>query len=485
MRVLTHPSIEITEKEIETELEASEASKRPVGVPQVHKTTATKFLMMGLDLEESQYVSETFSKQFCSNNCSYYIRRHLKVVAAEEQRIPKNLRSSKLEDQRALLKSRIQGWEDIRSIYIPGLVQLLAEQGTTVAGVWDTGPNPEEVLLWLPSAIAADRRRAACVMDLPDSELKLRTAQCRGSLQGLRQVLRLKTRMIYFKHKNISGQRDGTRSRSFIDRVHNRALQFVQKYRAAREAKLKLEGPGEWEQTYQELKNEDVRSYATKKRKRDADRRGIWEDGHEPPTREEAAIFNAESDASDPESDLKTEEEGVARLTKEQLLKRRKKGTGETRKEVSWIWRTGTMTVDGGQADHILRAEWARSRARTLRAQEEVRLVLEEMRRVLAFLEHSARTWGERVVQRTGGVSTALMEGFQSYANKQILLQQSLTNKFRSLWKIPLQDVDDHVGIALDNVEGYRGTGEADDSGDDDSDNDDDGDEQENGTTLH
>lgn len=359
----------------------------------------------------------------------------------------------------------MQGWEDIRSVYIPGLVQLLAEQGTTVAGVWDSNPNPEEVQLWLPSAIPLERRRAACAEDLPDGELKLRTAQCRSSLQGLRQVLRLKTRMIYFKHKNISGQRDGTRSRSIIDRVHKRALQFVQKYRTAREAKMKLEGPGEWEQTYRELKNEDVRSYTTKKKKRDVDRRGIWEDGNEPPTREEAAIFN--SDASDSESDIEMEEDTV-RLTREQLLKQRKKGTGETRKELSWIWATGTMRVDGGQANDILRAEWARSRARTLRAQEEVMLVREEMRHVLAFLEHSAITWGEHVVQRTDGVSSGLMEGLQSYANKQILLQQSLIDKFRTLWKIPLHDIDGHVDIAADNATGYREADGADDIAEDD-----------------
>lgn len=49
-------ALEITENEAEQELEALEASKRSTGVPPVHKTTATKCLRLGLDLEESQYV---------------------------------------------------------------------------------------------------------------------------------------------------------------------------------------------------------------------------------------------------------------------------------------------------------------------------------------------------------------------------------------------------------------------------------------------
>lgn len=364
-----------------------------------------------------------------------HCRRRVKALAVELTGTPTTLNSS-LEDQRIILKDKIQGYEQLRSVYIPGLVQLLAEQGENVSGTWDADPNPEDVPLWLPSAIPPGRRRAACTEGLPEAELKLRTAQCSSSLHGLRQVLQLKTRMVYFKNKNITGQRKGTCSRSFIDRVHQRAIHVVQKYRAARHAKFKLEGPGDWENTFKELKNDDVRSYSVRQKKPEPLRRGIWEDGHGPPspTPSEDELESGKSESKS-ESDLEMEDD-AARQTERQQLKKRKKGTGETRKELSWIWTTASASTQTEDADHILRAEWAKSRARTDRAREEVELLLEEMRRVLAFLEHVTRVWGDRIVQRASSVDTALMEGLQSYGNKQILFQQSLLASFRILWKI-------------------------------------------------
>lgn len=361
--------------------------------------------------------------------------------------------------------------------------------------MWDSDPYPEDVALWLPSAIPSDRRHAACIQGLPESELKLRTAQCSSSLHGLRLVLRLKTRMIYYKNKNISSQREGTRSRSMIDRVHQRAVQVVQKYRTARDAKLKLQGPGDWEKVFQVLKNEDIRSYSAKKKKSEPRRRGIWEDGHGPSSVATDSDIPV-SETSESESDLELEND-IVRLTEQQQLKKRKKGTGETCNELSWIWTSAATSIElqPGEEDHILRAEWAKSKARTNRAREEVALLLEEMRHVLAFLEHSTRQWGDRIIQRASSADSALMEGLQSYANKQILLQQSLLASYRLLWKIPLREIEKSVdsdtstehGIDIDDlsddsddeIEGEdedegNGDGDADGNGGDDSDSRDD-----------
>lgn len=213
-----------------------------------------------------------------------------------------------LEDQRAILRQEIEGWEQICLVYIPGLVQLLAERGENVSGIWDSDPNPKDVQLWLPLAIPTDRQRAACAEGLPEAELILWTAQCSSSIHRLRQVLRLKTRMVYFKNKNIRGQREGTCSRSVIDRVHQCNVHLVQKYCAARLAKLELQGTGDWQRTFQELKNEDVRSYSVNKKKTQSQRRGIWEDGQRPPSPGDSD--NAlDSNTSETESDLELEED--------------------------------------------------------------------------------------------------------------------------------------------------------------------------------
>lgn len=361
-------------------------------------------------------------------------RRRLKVFANEQEGIPKSLQTTALQDQRKILQERIQHWEAVRGVYMPGLLQIQTNLGANPIALWSSNPNPEEVELYLPSAIPSKLRNAACIQKLPDMELQLRTAQCCSSLQGLRQALRVKTRMVYFKNKNIRGQKEGTRSRSIIDRVHKRAIRFVQKYRAARQAKFNLEGPGDWELIYRELRNEDVRGLTSTKPKKKAVRRGIWDDGHAPPEPEEPELLADETE-SDPDLNDGSEAGPPPK-------KRRKTGTGETRKELSWIWTTSAVTLSNVEDDDIVRAEWARSRARVRRTTEEVMLLREEMRRVLEFLEWRARWWDAKADLRSN-VSLEMSEGLKAYAFQQAALQRSLATSFKTLWTTPLADVDE------------------------------------------
>ena len=345
------------------------------------------------------------------------------------------MQTTALQDQRKILREKIQNWEALRAIYMPGLLQIQTDLGRNPIALWNSSPNPEEVDLWLPSSLASNRRYAACADGLSEMELHLRIAQCSSSLEGLRQVLRVKTRMVYFKNKNIRGQREGTRSRAIIDRVHSRAIRFVQKYRAARTARFNLEGPGEWEQTYRELHNEDIRGFASGKPKNKPPRRGIWEDGHAPSPPVPAENESDDEDESDP--DLNDDME--VRLPPK---KKRKTGTGETRKNISWIWQTIPLSLNSDEDDDVLRAEWARSRARVHRTTEEVALVREEMRRVIEFLEWRAQWWEQRISCRRD-VSSEVKEGLEAYVVKQAALQRALSASFQVLWKTPLARVED------------------------------------------
>lgn len=384
------------------------------------------------------------------------------MFATEQENIPKNLRTSALRDQRKILREKIQNWEAVRLVYMPGVLQIQTDLGRNPTALWNSDPNPEDVQLWLPSEVPATKRHAACVEGLPEMELRLRSAQCSSSLQGLRQALRIKTRMIYFKNKNIRGQRGGTRSRSIIDRVHRRAIVFVQKYRAARQAKLILEGPGAWEQTYRELRNEDIRGFASGKPKQAPLRRGIWEDGHAPPTAEPGGIFDEASESeSDPDLDA---QEGVPLGP---ARKKRKLGTGETRKQLSWIWLTLPLSISTDEDDDILRAEWARSRARVRRASEEVMLVREEMRRVLEFLSWRVAWWEEKKDARSN-VDDEMKEGIRAYAIEQAALQHTLKASFKQLYETPLAQVD---GV----LEALEATESLLDGADDEVDNDESG----------
>ena len=208
---------------------------------------------------------------------------------------------------------------------MPGVLQIQMDLKLNPTAIWSTNPNPEDVELWLPSRIPVEKHHAACMEGLPDMELKFHTAQCTSSLDGLRQMLRVKTQMVYFKNKNIRGQREGTRSRAIIDRVHKQAIQFVQKYRAARRAKLTLEGPGAWEAVYRELQNEDIRGFASGKAKKQPLRCGIWDDGHAPVDEGLPGVSDddTETEESDPDLNDGTEAGPVQ-------YKKRKRGTGET-----------------------------------------------------------------------------------------------------------------------------------------------------------
>ncbi|KAF9471895.1 hypothetical protein BDN70DRAFT_819429 [Pholiota conissans] len=326
-----------------------------------------------------------------------------------------------LEEMHRLSKN-IRDWELIRATYMPGLLQFQTESGAGGPAIWDGDPNPEDVDLFLPSQIPESHRSSVCVGRLSALEGRYREAQCLDALDTLRQTLRIKTRMIQFKNKNVRGQAQSTRSRSIIDRVHRRALVSVEKYRVARAAKLRLSGPGSWEDTLRPLLNSDVRGYSDPRRNgQGPGRRGIWEDDHQPDAVAEGEGGDAELEAIPPE-------------------RGRREGTGRTTHKISWIWMAAGCHSDavGQDGEEIVRAEWARSRARVQRCVEEVQLLVEEMRRVLEYLDWKERWWLEKRNSRIVGVSPDLAEGLMSYAEGQAAMHASLSVTFIKAWRTPL-----------------------------------------------
>lgn len=312
-------------------------------------------------------------------------------------------------------------------------------------------------------------------------EDKLWTAQCQDSLEGLRNVIRLKTRMVQFKNKQVRGQREGTRSRTLIDRVHNRARGFAEKYRAARQAKLQLVGSGIWEQSLRVLLDSDIRSYSETPAKQHKGRKGTLEDD---------ALEQEERTGEGVVAALSQEDEEPLDLRPQPREKR--DGTGQTRKEISWIWRsTRIASADvGPQADkddHLLRSEWAKSRARVARATEEVALLREEMRRTLAYLQWKTEWWLARQKMRVVS-DQGLAEGLRAYASEQASIQSALSSNFQRLWQTPLEMIDEspqkdewpnNSGPKGDDADGTNGKDSDDDidsdgdigeSGDDDED---------------
>ena len=166
---------------------------------------------------------------------------------------------STLTEQCNILRKRLHAWEDILPIYMPGLLQhchtLESNPQSTSTPAAD---HPEDTMIWLPSHIPQNLHTHVCTAGLAEIEEKICTAHCFDSLDAIRHVLNIKSRMVAFKNKNVRGQHDGLRSRTIIDQVHERARVAAEKYRSARQGLLALVGPGDWEKTLRVLNDGDI-----------------------------------------------------------------------------------------------------------------------------------------------------------------------------------------------------------------------------------
>ena len=134
--------------------------------------------------------------------------------------------------------------------------------------------------------------------------------------------------MVAFKNKHIRGQHDGLRSRTVIDRVHERARVAAEKYRSAQQALLAL---ADWEKTFRVLNDGDVCGYQDPERLRvHSGCKGTLEDGQ---------VAAAQVTEEVTEDDVEMEDD-VAEIDLYLEARDKRDGTGETHCMLSWIWTT-------------------------------------------------------------------------------------------------------------------------------------------------
>jgi hypothetical protein len=389
-----------------------------------HATSASAFVELGLYLEEAQCVF--YNIIILTNLFISMFRVRIRLQAKKLGMNSTLSKDGSLTEQRNLLRSRLRAWERLVPIYMPGVLQYHIDGGATTSPSFSsTSGHPEDAEIWLPSHIPALHHNVVCMSGLPDIEVRLREAQAYDALDKVRNTLKVKSRMIEFKNQNVRGQREGLKSRSVIDSIHEKARMAAERYRRARTAKMFLSGPGDWEATLQVLEDRDIRGYQDPNRLRvQQGRRGILDDEQ----LEQLTTSTPNVLAVNISLTLFNEPRG------------RRDGTRETRRTLSWIWTTNS-NVPGPEdsSDDILRSEWAKSRARAARATEEVLLLREEMRRVLEFLAWKADWWSKRLGWRTD-INMDLAEGLRAYAHTQANLQTTLSTEFRTIWKAPLSD---------------------------------------------
>ena len=99
---------------------------------------------------------------------------------------------------------------------------------------------------------------------------------------------------------------------------------------------------------------------------------------------------------------------------------------------VRWFFQFHTNLIDFP----AVRVEWCKAWARSRRWSEEVCLLVEEMRRVLASHEHKAAWWRDRR-QGLGSVWPSMdhAEGGHAYASEHAALHESLLSHCKRLWE--------------------------------------------------
>ncbi|KAF8215390.1 hypothetical protein K438DRAFT_1955372 [Mycena galopus ATCC 62051] len=317
------------------------------------------------------------------------IQQKQAALQLEAKRVNRTtIQATTLQRARTLLLAKIKALHDIQDIYMPGLRTWIAQQ--TPALPTGSDAKPETIPIYLPSLLPANCRQAVCASTLVEQEDELREAQAGEVLRNLRAGLRTQTFAHKFKHRHLGGQGAFTKTRDLVDGIEDRVHSATACYRAARIALLVLRGAGPWEQTLQELKQEDIRGMS------------------------ERALNNEEK-----------EENRKARL----LAGLSEEAAGEDLNEYG---EHVELTVLFNLETHI-RLEWTKARARADRWREELILLEEEMCRVLEFCAWKARWWEERVTTRSE-VTAELSEGLRAYALAQAARERAWESDWRAKW---------------------------------------------------
>ena len=243
--------------------------------------------------------------------------------------------------------------------------------------------HPENVELWLPSDIPQPRREGQCTSGLPQLEYRLRYAIANHALQDIRRFRQFSQALAAKTQSHISNtQSTVSRARGQFDRVQQKIDQAAATYWVCRAAIMRLapnEEFGEWKNILQELHKDDIRSPA------------------------------------------------------------REGGASKSCYVPSWIWRTshqGSASSSSQDFCSALRVEWCKARERATRYEEEVQLIVEEMRRTLAFFNWLACRWDSWATASAGcpSVGGRTKAGISAYAHKQASVYRKLIVLFVSEW---------------------------------------------------
>ncbi|KAK6996601.1 CxC2 domain-containing protein [Favolaschia claudopus] len=383
----------VSESAIRLELAKEELEEASLGTGRLHGTSASSFLVMGLQLEQQQF----------------RIRREISLrsllIGDQTERIA---------ELRRAFFVKLRKFRRLQAVHMPGAVEQIAEdeEGRDCDA---PAPQAEDVRIYLPSGIS-DARRADCAPDLIEKERRLRVGQLGDWVAKLRRGLLSRRHLWDWREENV-GQRAGTRPATLAQRVQGSIDEAAKRYRASRAALFALGGDEACEE-WPELRDEDLRV--------DEER---------------------EADAA-----ARQKLSNVDRSSRESRKSRRARRPVSEKRVMSWIWTWGgAPEEEEEELREAVRIEWSRAKARRDRWVEEVQHLREEMRRVLRFLQWKALWWEERSsVQRE--VRADILAGLRAYAARQAASCREISRRFKSAWDASASDAV-RAAIAEDEAE--------------------------------
>lgn len=294
---------------------------------------------------------------------------------------------------------------------MPGMIALQPPQDdSTLEEI------PEIAKLWMPSSIPLAQQSSLCMPGLADRELRLRYGQADDALAELRRLRRMFRGMLDQHKKHVAGtsQRMVTRAKAVFDGFRVRIQCTADRYRDARYAVQQLDPNEEklpWKAWFLVLRKEDVRGPG---REDETESQGRYQPSWiwlVPPSPIPPFILGV--DPSDTPSSTPT------------------LPLPET-----------PMSAD--EVQDCMRVEWTKQMARARRYEEEVILLVDEMRRTLTFLLKKAEWWKAQANRRhedsditspcTPLLTDAVRRGLQAYAQRQAAIREALVRRFASQW---------------------------------------------------
>ncbi len=214
-----------------------------------------------------------------------------------------------LQERRNILQARLNSWFKIQAFYIPvaqdlrlklhgeGIGTSRHDEELEDAVQSSTDNVVEKVKLFLPSQLPTNLWSTGCMLGLHEIELKMRLAQTSDTLEHLKQQLCVYSGFVRYKIKDVSGpgQKANTRARNLLIRLREKIERCADRYRASRAALEILDFSGDWQGNFKALLASDVQG----------------PNGTSP-------------------------DDTIAAMSKQS---KRRKGTGEGLRQLSWIWR--------------------------------------------------------------------------------------------------------------------------------------------------